>query len=105
MLSKTLIVNQTVTGPGIYGDGTVNNPKPLSLGDADVAQGTAQVSIVGGTATVRLFGRASPSVPWGLVFIAITATGLYTIPIVAEMYADVSAISGATVNAAINYPV
>jgi hypothetical protein len=105
MLSKTLCRNQSAIGPGVYGDGVTNgSPKPLAISDAGYTQGSLQVSIVGTSATVRVWGRAAPSLPWMLVTTAITASGVTTVPILSEMYADVLAISAAAVDVALNYP-
>jgi hypothetical protein len=105
MLSKTLIRSQSAAGPGLFGDGVTNgSPKPLAISDAGYLQGTLQVSIVGTSATVRVFGRASPVLPWVLVVAAITTSGVTTVPILTEMYADVLAVSAAVVDAALNYP-
>ena len=62
------------------------------------------MSIVGTSASVSIWGRAAPTLPWILVVAAITTSGLTTVPVLSEMYASVTAISAATVNVALNYP-
>lgn len=104
MLSKTLVKAQTAIGFGVYGDGVTNGAaKPLPISDADYFQGNLQVSIVGTSATVLIFGRAAPSLPW-VQLASITTSGVTQVSILSEMYAQVSAITAATVDAAINYP-
>ena len=89
MLSRTFIRNQSAIGPGLYGDGVTNGaPAPLRIGDAGYLTGNLQVSIVGTSATVRVFGRASPTLPWSLLA-SITTSGTTSVQILAEMYGDV----------------
>ncbi|MEA3106295.1 MAG: hypothetical protein QOI88_900, partial [Gammaproteobacteria bacterium] len=88
----------------LFGDGTTNNPLPLRISDAGYLQGNVQVSIVGTSASVSIFGRASPAMPWVLVAAAITLSGVAVVPLLQEMYAQVTAINAATVDVALNYP-
>ena len=104
MQSKTLAANQSAVGFSVTGDGSVNNPPPAKIADSGWPQGNLQVSIVGASASVSVFGRASPSLPWALVTAAITANGVTSVPVLAEMYSQVTAISAAVVNVALSYP-
>jgi hypothetical protein len=103
MLSKTLIKAQVSTGTGVYGSGVAGDAPSLKICDADYFQGTLQVSIVG-TATVTVFGRAAPTLPWLQVAAPITVSGFTTIPVLAEMYASVTAWTAGAVDVALNYP-
>jgi len=102
MLSKTLIRNQSAIGTGVYGTGTVGDAPSLRISDADYFQGTLQVSVT--TATVTVFGRAAPTLPWVPVTAPITTSGLTTVPIMAEMYAAITAWTAGAVDVALNYP-
>lgn len=103
MLSKTFIKAQVALGTGIYGTGSVNDAPSLKICDADYFQGTLQVSIVG-VASVTVFGRAAPTMPWVPVGAAITTSGFSTVSIFAEMYAAVTAWTSGAVDVALNYP-
>jgi hypothetical protein len=103
MISKTLCRAQTYVGQGIYGDSLVNDPAPLSLGDCDFPNGNLHVSIVGTSATVVIYGRTVPTLPWR-VLATISASGVTSVVMLAEMYAAITAISAAVVDVAINYP-
>lgn len=102
MLSKTLIRNQASVGTGIYGTGAAGDAPPLRVSDADYFQGTVQVSVT--TATVTLFGRAAPTLPWIQVAAPMTVSGLVTVPVLSEMYAAVTAWTAGAVDVALNYP-
>jgi hypothetical protein len=102
MLSKALIRGQNYVGLGLYGDGAANHPAPLLVGDAAYNFGNLQVSIVGTSATVIVYGRTAPTMPW-FVLATITVSGVTQVALVCEMYAAVTAISAATVEVAVNY--
>jgi hypothetical protein len=57
-----------------------------------------QVDITGGTATVQVFGRLAKRMPWVLLQ-TINSSGIVPVARVAEVQANVSAVSGATINA------
>ncbi len=92
MISKPLIVAQPIVGAGPV----------FSMGDAELPTGNLQVSIVGTSASVSVYGRASPAMPWFDVA-DIATSGTTSIPLLAEMYAAVTAINAAVVAVAINY--
>lgn len=83
-------------------DGVTANGDSATLSVGRAYRGdyrVAKVNIVGGTATVTLFGRAAPNDPvWTQIaeFTASGATGILAMP---QMKFTVSGISGATVRA------
>jgi hypothetical protein len=104
MQSRTLARNQSAIGFSTTGDGQPNNPPTAKITDGGWTTCNLQVSIVGTSASVSVFGRGSPSVPFALLAV-VNASGLSSIPLLPELYSQVTAIVGAVVNVAINYPI
>lgn len=105
MQSRPLIRAQSATGFSVTGDGAAANPPTLKINDAGAPTGNLQVSIVGTSATVSIFGRGNPSMPWIKLIADVTASAVTPIPLLPEMYAQVTAISAAVVDASISYPI
>jgi hypothetical protein len=103
MLSKTLVRAQTAIGTGVFGSGAAGDAPTLKISDAGLSTGTLQVSIVGTSASVSIWGRTSASMPWILATAAITTTSVVTVNLFTEMYAQVTAVTAATVDVGLNY--
>lgn len=105
MQSRPLAIKQIAVGFTASGDGAAANPATVKINDAGAPTGNLQVSIVGTSASVSVFGRGNPLMPWILVTPAITASGITAVPLMPEMYAQVTAIVAAQVDASISYPI
>lgn len=92
MHSYTLLDAVTATGVG----------PTVSLQGAEGGRDEllVQVDITGTSGTVQIYGRISSLLPFALLT-TITASGLYPLARVGEIYANVSAISAATIKAAV----
>jgi len=94
-MNYSLLDGATATGDG----------PTLSLrSDRSRDEALVQVAITGGTATVVIYGRLSEAMPW-VELTSTTADAIVPLARVAEMKANVSAISGATVDAVVFYDV
>lgn len=87
---KLLILLDNVT---VDGDGLVVNPQ---TGMHEF--GIVQVSVTGGTGTVKIQGRLSINMPW-VDIITFTVSDSARIALMPHMKANVSGISGATIRA------
>jgi hypothetical protein len=105
MQTRLLASNQSSIGFSVSGDGLVNDPNTVKIGDSGALSGNLHVSIVGTSASVSIYGRAHPALPFIQLGAAVTATGVSVIPVLPEMYSQVTAIAAAVVNAAIAYPI
>lgn len=105
MQSRILAANQSAIGFSSSGDGQAANPPTVKINDGGAPTCNLQVSIVGTSASVQVFGRASPQLPFIALGAPVTASGVSSIPLMAEMYAQTTAIVAAVVNAAIAYPI
>lgn len=105
MQSRILATNQSAIGFSTSGDGAAGDPPTVKINDSGTQNGNLHVSIVGTSASVQLFGRAHPSLPFIAIGAPITATSVVSVPMMTEFYTQVTAIVAAVVNAAIAYPI
>ncbi len=88
---KLLVLLDNVTSDG---DGQIVNPQTGGMNEF----GIVQVSITGGTGTVKIQGRLSINMPW-TDLITFTADDSARIALMPHMKANVSGIAGATIRA------
>lgn len=94
-MNYRLLDGATATGDG----------PTLSLrSDRSRDEALVQVAISGTSATVVIYGRLSADLPW-VELTSVTADSIVPLARVAEMKANVSAISSATVDAVVFYDV